>query len=73
MRALWIMARARRELEGEAVATLLRIMPVALLEPERLRGMELNPFKEPPVESELMKAHKAKLAEMRWKAETGGA
>lgn len=66
------MARARREMEGDVAAWLIDKMPVAILDPKALVNVELNPFREKPAESELMRKHKAKLAEMRFKAATEG-
>jgi hypothetical protein len=58
-------------MEGEVVAALVGMLPIAFMEPKSL-PRELNPFKSQPVESDLLKAHKAKLAEMRFKAASGG-
>ena len=67
------MARTRRELEGEAVATLLRVMPVAMFDPKALMGVELNPFKEAPVESEMMRRHKEGWARDKFRGDVRSA
>ena len=59
-------------MEGDVAAWLITKLPVAFLDPEKLGRIPLNPFREPPRESEAIKAHKARLAEMRFKAATGG-
>jgi hypothetical protein len=67
------MAQGRREFEGECLAYLVQMIPIGIWTPKELTKLRtLNPFKELPPESEAMKVHKAKLADLRFKAAAGG-
>lgn len=73
LRQLWWMADARRELEGEAAAFIVQMIPVGVWMPAEIGKMRhLNPFRGEAKESEAMRAHREKWKAARWASWTGG-
>ena len=61
------MAQARRTLAGELVAHLIQCIPAGVWRPDLL-PKKLNPFADEALESKAMRAHKARLKQLRLNA-----